>query len=350
MSNDLILKPKTEIAPQSQKKDILELYGVPALMDKVVKNERHNLLNALGMGAGVTDAINKLLHSNDFIVEIPSGLRKLMEEGKAAFDHSAKMPGAFTPNVRGEDGKLIGQAVIAEKIDPQAVTQCLSNLAMMAMVQSVMSSLDVIEHKLDELKKGQENDRIGNIIGPFKSFMDLYPSFKSQEQLVNAAILANNSMQTGLAQLHLQINEEYERVNKSPDNMLEYIWLEIKSIISRAPVKKLQNDYTSFVYDIQLYNRLTMLSDFVLFLSGNKEAISRNHQKMVKYCDQWLDDKFHKRMNFLMAGKTEDLSNIYRFNQNLELALNGYMHDNLLITCKKDEVKYLNINQDGERG
>ena len=33
------------------------------------------------------------------------------------------------------------------------------------------------------------------------------------------------------------------------------------------------------------------------FLSGNKEAISRNHQKMVKYCDQWLDDKFHKRMN-----------------------------------------------------
>lgn len=41
MSQELVVKPKTEIATQTPKKDILSLYSVPAMLDQIVKKEKN---------------------------------------------------------------------------------------------------------------------------------------------------------------------------------------------------------------------------------------------------------------------------------------------------------------------
>lgn len=41
MSQELVVKPKTEIATQTPKKDILSLYGVPAMLDQIVKKKKN---------------------------------------------------------------------------------------------------------------------------------------------------------------------------------------------------------------------------------------------------------------------------------------------------------------------
>ena len=45
MDNKLIVRPKTEVAAQAEKKDILAIYGVPETLDKVVEKEKRDLVN-----------------------------------------------------------------------------------------------------------------------------------------------------------------------------------------------------------------------------------------------------------------------------------------------------------------
>ena len=100
MTRELVVKSKTELIKDGQKKDVLSFYGVPAMLDQIVKKEKAELLNNVNCGAVVMDSLNKLANSEGFFVEIPSGLREMLKTGKASFDKSSKNPGGFTPNIR----------------------------------------------------------------------------------------------------------------------------------------------------------------------------------------------------------------------------------------------------------
>lgn len=154
-----------------------------------------------------------------FFVEIPSRLREMLKSGQAVFDKSSKSPGGFTPNIRikGETG-IKGQAVIVRKTNNQQITQSIANLAMMATIQYVLEKLEIIEEKIEDVKNGQKDDRVGSIIGDFKGFVDLYPTFRPSEELNNAATIAYMGMHSGLAKLHLQIDEERKKLDGAPAN------------------------------------------------------------------------------------------------------------------------------------
>ena len=347
MANELIVKPKTIVGTQTKKKDVLSFYGVPEMLDEIVEKEKITLLNSLSCGTVVMDSLNRLFHAEDFIVEIPSGLRKMLQNGKATFDKSMQNPGAFTPNIKIE-GRYAGQAFIVRKSDPLAVTQSMSNLAMMAMIQSVLSKLDVIENKIEEVEQGQKNDRIGQIIGSFKSFVDLFPSFKTPEELVNAANATYLAMQGGMAQLHLQIDRERKKLDNAPKNFWQALWNGFRHPFHNDAALY-QKSYEDFVYDMQLYNRLILLSDIVLHLKGDDKTIERNHSVIDEYCNEYLDLAFRKTMDYLMQGKTTAISNMLEYNINVRLALKGVPMDDLFLDCDKEDVKYLNFTQDGSK-
>ena len=259
MSKELVVKTKTEVSNNKQC-DILSLYGVPTMLDRIIKKEKIKLLNKLECGAVVIDSLNNLLSSEDFMVEIPSGLREMLKSGKAVFDKSNINPGAFTPNIRikGKAG-IKGQASIVKKVDHQVITRNLSNLAMMGMVQSVLEKLEAIEEKLEDVKQGQKNDRVGIVIGYFKAFVDLYPTFKSVEEMRNAANLAYMGMQSGLSKLHLQIDAERKKLEDKYAKELKakqcYIYSDVDGIYTADPNKipnadKLKNISYEEMYEL----------------------------------------------------------------------------------------------------
>lgn len=343
MLKELIVKTKTGISLNNKKCDILSLYGVPTMLDKIVKKEKINLLNKLECGTIVVDSLNNLLSSESFVVEIPSGFREMLKSGKAAFDKSNKNSGAFTPNIRikGETG-IKGQVSIIKKVDSQSITKCLSNLAMMAMVQSMLENLEAIGEKLEDVKQGQKNDRVGTIIGHFKAYMDLYPTFKSVNEMDNAATLAYMNMQSGLSQLHLQIDEERKKLNEAPSNHFQALLKSISHPL-RNMAEYYQRCYENYVYDIQLYNRLILLSDIILYLKGDNDAMRRNHDIMVRYCNQYIDNNFKNMINYLTNNKSEGLNNIIKYNKSLDIALEGLNISDIKIECKSNDVKYLNF-------
>lgn len=342
--NNLIVKQETKVAIQANKRDILSLYGVPAMLDQIVKKEKSNLLNNLCWGSIGMDSLNKLANADRFSVDIPSGLMEMLKTGEAAFDKSTKNPGSFTPNIRikGEKG-IKAQATIIQDKDPLALTQSMANLAFMAMIQSVLIKLDAIEGKLDNIEQGQKDDRIGNIIGTFSHFVNLYPGFKDINELRNAANTAYIKMGAAFAQLHLQIDAERKKLIGAPANHWETLWLSIIHPFCNE-TERYQKCYETYVYDIQLYNRLLLLGDVILHFKGDDDVIKSNHNKMIEYSNEYIDDTFIRRMNYLMNGETSSIDEILKYNKNINLLLESNGINDILIECDCKDISCLNFN------
>ena len=348
MSQELVVKSKTEIAKQASKKDILSFYEIPAMFDQIIEKEKNNFLNSLSSGAIILDSLNKLSNIEEYTINISSEVREMLKSGEAMFDKSSKNPNSFTPNIRVKGKKGIREQVTIDKnINTQAIIQSMSNLAILAMLQSILEKLDVIEKKIEDIKKGQENDRIGRIIGHFKSFIDLYPTFKSPEELNNAATITYMNMQDALAQLHLQIEENRKKLDGAPTNDWQAILVSITTLpkLFSFEMEKYEKYYQDYIYSILLYNRLILLSDVVLFLklNGNDEAIEaikKNHKTMMDYCEHHIDDSFKQNMEYLMGGETQGITDILNYNKNFSLGLADILNKDLKIECKQIDVKF----------
>ena len=337
--NNIAVKNKTELSPQCQGQDILALYGIPSMVDDLVKKEKSNLFNVLNPCFVFADTLNEISHAGGFTVNIPKGMEEALRKGIANLDKSSKDIGAFTPNIRinGETG-IKGQLTIRRGVDSQAITRSLSNFAQMAMLQNVISKLDAIAEKQDEILKGQENDRIGTIIGSFEAFKDFYTLTKDPncDNLEIEGYTCYQNMQIGLAQLLHQIDEERKILEKMPHNHWQVF---IRSLTSRSVVKP--EKYKKFVYNIQTYCRLLLLADVVLLCIGKGEAIRDNHKVIKKYCSKYLNNDFREHMNFLMDGHTSEIDKIQRFNQSCLNELFEISQNDLSIECRPEDIKLL---------
>jgi hypothetical protein len=347
MNNKLVVKSQTVIASsETKEKDILDYYyDIPAILDRFVEEEKKDFLNSLYCGTVVADSLNQLAHSESFFVEIPKGLREKLKTGEAVFDTSAKASGSNTPNIRLKGGKeIVGQATITKKTDSLAVTRSLSNLAMMAMVQTILYKIDVLDEKVEDLKRGQINNRVGKIIGSFKSFMDLYPTFNNTEELNYNANSTYRAMQEGLGQIHLHINEVRKKLNKAPTNNWKVFWHGIVYFFG-SDIDKYRKLYNEYITSIQLYNRLSLLSDVVLHLKNADSAMSSNHKTMYDYCNQQLTDTFKKSMKFLLNREPIEIERIHEYNIRLDKILKEVQNMDLVIECRQEDVKLLNTTQ-----
>ncbi len=339
MDKGIAVKNKTELSPVCQKQDILALYGVPSMLDEIAKKEKDNLFSMLTPGFVLADSLNEISHAGGFVVNIPKGMEDALRSGAAHLDKSSKDIGAFTPNIRinGETG-IKGQLTISRGADNQAITRSLSNLAQMAMLQNVISKLDAIAEKQDEILKGQENDRIGTIIGSFKAFKDFYTLTKDAncDNIEIQGYMCYQNMQEGLAKFLLQIDEERKFLEKMPHNH----WQVIKRSFTASSVVKPEK-YKKFVYNIQTYCRLLLLTDVVSLCIGKGKAICHNHEVIRNYCSQNLNNDFREHMNFLMDGHTSEMDKIQRFNQSCLNALFEISQNDLSIECRPEDIKLL---------
>ncbi len=132
--------------------------------------------------------------------------------------------------------------------------------------------------------------------------MDLYPTFKTQQELNSAANTAYSDMNTGLMQIHAQIGEDYKKLDGAPSNSWKAFWLSITHPFHNESARY-QKCYEDFVYDIQLYNRLILLADIVLYLKGATDSFERNHKPMVDYCNDHIEDSSFFFIDLLLAYK-----------------------------------------------
>lgn len=318
--NNLILFQNTEIAKDSYEKDILSLFGVPKAFDNIIKYERKKFLSFFNiddvlLAGGIINEAERFANSQEFVVEIPEKLKDLLKSGEAIFDKSKICAGNFAPNIRIKGQKeIVGQITLKPGTNGDAIVNSISNLVMMAMIQSILAKLDCIEEKIDDIKTGQINDRIGEIIGAFKSFCDLYPSFSSPEELIREANAAYKTIQEGLAKFLLQIEDEWKKLNKFPSNNMEAVFYLLKKLLIPDPMGKCKKCYSDYIYHINLYFRLLYLADIILISKDFESGIKNNHKVITEYIKKYHDDKFIQKMEYSLYRNPGELSSVHELN------------------------------------
>lgn len=343
MNDRLIVKGKTTLSESiSQSNDILAYYGIPEFVDEVSKHNRTNMLNNLECGAVILDALNQMSNSREFVIEIPTELRQMINDGKAHFDDSHKSPGNYTPNIRIDGQKGIkGQACVSEGTNFEKITGALSTLAMMAMIQTVMVKLDDVCEFVQNVLKGQQYDRISKVIGSFKAFVDLYPYFKSEDEMQNFANVVNLDMQQGLSAIHQSLDDKIKKLSQAPKNNFQVFYRE--AFRFTTSISKYREIYKEFIYEMRLYTRLIVLSDIILGCKGlPPTAISQNHKSFNDYCNNNLTTRFLSNMEFLIDTHDTGLREILEFNKSLALGINQLEQSPINIECNRQEVKYFN--------
>lgn len=345
MEKDLILKSESSLQKkQNEEKDILYYYGVPGFMEEIVKRNKTEMLNCLACAAVTLDSLNQASHANGFFVHIPEGMRKLINEGKAHFDKSSKILGEFSPNIRMNGSKTInGQATIYKDIDSQKLTSSLSNLAIMAMMQVVVSKLEDIGEMTQDLLQGQHDDRVSKILGAFKSFSDLYFTFTSDVELQIQAGNAYSQMQEGLTALLHEIENKRMKLLQAPKNHIQVLIKSFTSNPLKNKTKEYQKIYGEFLYDLRLYCRLIIMSDIVLGCKGaTADVVIRNHKPFNDYCKDKLSLSFQNDISYLTHQEDTGLKAILNFNASVNNGIEQLKSSPLTIECENKYVKLLN--------
>ena len=339
--NTIKVKSKTQIATQSNKPDILALYGVGNLCDEIIEKEKQNLFSFFSFSFACANELKNMLDTSSYSVEIPSKFREMLKNGTASFDNSSKLQGGYSPNIRikGENG-IAGQAVIVENNNVQAICDSISNLAMMAYMQSILEELKEIKEGVSDINIGQRNDRIAKALSAFKSFTVLYPTVKSKEELMILANSAFLEMQEGLTAFHLSIDEKKKKLDKAPKSNLQFFWSELCSPI-RNQILKYRSLYYELTHDINLYYRLVVLADLLLIVKGNPEQSKANHSQINSYCDYLKDEDFLKKMNFVTDNDISELQKIFNFKDKLNNAILSYDGKDISVEINKTDVEQI---------
>lgn len=344
MNNTLIVKKTTTLCNKLyHSNDMLIYYGIPGFIDEISKINRKNILNNLSCSAIIFDALNQTSNTEEFVIEIPTQLRQLINEGKAQFDDSNKKPGYYTPNIRIKGQKGIkGQIYLTKQNNLEKFTGALSSLAMMAMVQDAMLKLNQVCESTKDILKGQLNDRISNVIGPYKAFIDMYKYFKTDEEMRYSANNVYINMQQGLSAIHLDLNEKMRKLADVPQNNFQVFYKEIFRTFDNK-IEYYRQIYSDFIYEIKLYMRLIILSDIILGCKGlDAKAIYNNHKPFSYYCKDNLTPKFLKNMKFLTNTDDPGLQEILNFNASITEGTILLEQSSIDIECSKKEINHFN--------
>lgn len=313
---------------------------MPQKIDTFINKEKSNFLdNFIHDGAqigAIGSELYNIFNSKDLIVEIPGQLKDLLKSGEACFDASKIVEGNFSPNIRkrGQNG-IAGQITLKEGIDGKTIANSLTNLAMIAMLQSILSKLDCIEENIEDIKNGQLNDRIGLVIGSFKSFCDLYSTFKSQNELREVANNVYQDMQIGLGQIHLQIENERQNLQKAPANNMQALIFAVKNVFKSGAIDRYRRQYLDYIYHLNIYHRLIILSDMILIAKGDSNVMNRNHEVITRYISDYLDEKFNHRMKYLLNREPQELNFLTNLKDNISSSLLEMPDSNLKIEFSK---------------
>lgn len=290
--------------------DVFSDFSLPSLVRPIISKDRMDLLSILCPVAELRSVFEKLKNKG-FILRIPEEFRQAIREGTAYLGSSGKHPGGMTPNIHdAATGKTIGQGYIQSVVDPSSMGSIMNNLAVFAMLQSIIVKLDDLQETVTLIKEGQKDDRLGKIIGSFKSYVIALPTFNSIEEQRNASFIVYCSISEGLYQIHFFLDRVCQLMQDSPDNWWKHLLVAIKHPFKNVAEQK-EAVYHELLANLYNYYNLIILSDIILLHRGASfSVIKENHKSINAFYHRALGGDLDAKVDFLCAGNSEDYQRI----------------------------------------
>lgn len=318
LHSGLSVKPASGNVVAPVNDDVFSDFTLPSLIRPIIRKNNSLLLPLLCTVSELGSIVEKL-KTNQLTFVVPVELRSAIRDGVAYLGKSNIHSGSMAPNIYDSgSGKLIGQGYVTEGWNPANVGDALNNVAIYAMLQNVIGKLDSIQKDVSFIKEGQQDDRMGKVIGSFKSYAIALPTFRTTEEQRNASFIVYCSISEGLYQIHFFLDRLCQLMIDSPDNW----WRHVLGAISN-PFKNIAEEkervYQELVSNLYNYHNLITLSDVILLHRGaSYSVIQENHKSVNAFYSRALNETVEKKIAYLTNDNYEAYSQIKQLTKNEE--------------------------------
>lgn len=338
MKNE-ILKINTELSKDTEA-DVFTDFSLPALVNPLVRKKTDGIIKRFFDINALAGVLGKL-KGKHLEIQIPAEFQEKLKNGTA---HLGKkdMEGCFTTTIY-EPGKRgsAGQLYVKETVDPNAMSDALSNLAVYGMLQQISNNLEEIKENQRIMLEGQRTDRLGTIIGSFRAYVISYPLFKTEEEKRSASFNVFKTMSQGITQIHFELDTLSKELKDAPDNAWSHFLKAALTNINYAGKK--EQAYDCLVYGLYKYYNMLKLSDIILLdMDANAEILADNHRSIEAFCMRVFNEDMDKKVKYLNGGDIKDYLDI----QNNILSYVDNVKENLIPSFKKTYNLDLNVTGD----
>ena len=316
--------------------DVFSDFSLPTLVRPIIKSDRFSVLSWLCPALELGSVVEKLKSKNLTFV-IPAELKEAIRNGTAYLGSSKTHPGGMTPNIHDMGtGKTVGQGYLRESVDADVSGEILNNAAVFAMLQSIVEKLDALQQDASMVLAGQKDDRLGKVIGSFKSYVVALPTFRSIEEQRNASFVVYCSISEGLYQIHFYLDRLCQNLQDSPENWWKHLMVALQHPFKNVAAEK-EAIYSELVASLYNFYNLLILSDIILLHRGaSSSIIAENHKSINAFYNRALGSSMDEKVSYLTGGRTDAYTKIKQLTIGEETALKRQLQ---LLECPSSPLE-----------
>lgn len=248
----------------------------------------------------------KLPSSSTFTVCISDEMREALQDGTGHLGKSSLEAGHFTGNVHDEQGRIIGQVTLKQNTPRELVTEYAKSVLNLCSQMAIMSQLDAIKERVDDIYRVQKINIEGEVLGSLRHYMR---EWNAQSQVDKDAILL--SISKAIMKQRGLVIALGEKLKDTPNSSMGLFWYTFchpqkawRGITSY--VDTVYNELVGEMYKLIAFEAIDTL------IRADLGQFTENNRPMPQpwYFSPELDDNIVSRLSFIRQRSPERLMKI----------------------------------------
>lgn len=304
----------------------------------------------------VLNIIRSLNAKKILVGVLDKATRKGIKDGSNYIQKSSKYAGMLLAQIKDKTGHIIKQIPLKECLPQESINQISSSLQTIGIqmsLKNITAKLDIIDEKINYFIQGQQNDRIGKILGAFKTYQEAKAS-NDDIYLKETCYKLVPGVNEAISQIALTLHQDLSDFKKKSigiGHFFESINF-FKNIEAKQQkrIDKIREDLSSIIQGTKILeilyyeigNQSSIVKAYEFLLSIFKKFNSKEVKKCFLY---WDDDKvtdgtltysvkefWIKNVNNTVKSLTQSINNFSTNNKFYELEID----DNDLTKLKEE--------------
>lgn len=289
-----------------KEKNVYSDFGLEYYAQQAYKDSMQTFLEQLDwskIGNNIKVNVDKLLSVGKLVVNLPENLTKLADKIEDK-DIANKLV-----TLKDKYGDVLAKIPVKEiSVSADKIAKVAPYIVIIALIVEISSAIESVGEKIDDVLKGQMDDREAKCIAAFESYtiLKINTQKNNQEDLQRECYI---KMQEGLVQTHFAIDRMYQKICLFPQMDKELIIQSIRNVFVDVVGKQIQT-ITEFIYALLRYKQLLLSAELILIEQNPTDESVKNlhNQKFNNLMDRVINNA---NIKHVIEYYKEDIPQIY---------------------------------------
>jgi len=287
-------------------KNVYSDFGLEYYAQQAYKDSMQTFLEQLDwskIGNNIKVNVDKLLSAGKLVINLPENLTKLADKIEDK-DIANKLV-----TLKDKYGDVLAKIPVKEiSVSADKIAKVAPYIVIIALIVEISSAIESVGEKIDDVLKGQMDDREAKCIAAFESYtiLKINTQKNNQEDLRRECYI---KMQEGLVQTHFAIDRMYQKICLFPQMDKELIIQSIRKVFVDVVGEQIKT-ITEFIYALLRYKQLLLSAELILIEQNPTDESVRNlhNQKFNNLMERVINNA---NIKHVIEYYKEDIPQIY---------------------------------------